>query len=117
MRPTRSSLRRAVTGLAVGTLVVGSLVAAPAAQAAPVPEASPEAAMALAERLGDRSAGAYKDAQTGRMVVTISDPSAADEVRAAGAVPRVVTRSAAQLRAATAELDRSIFIPGTAWHV
>lgn len=73
--------------------------------------------MALAERLGDRSAGAYKDAQTGRMVVTISDPSAADEVRAAGAVPRVVTRSAAQLRAATAELDRSIFIPGTAWHV
>lgn len=73
--------------------------------------------MALAERLGDRSAGTYKDAQTGRMVVTISDPSAADEVRAAGAVPRVVTRSAAQLRAATAELDRSIYIPGTAWHV
>lgn len=116
MRPTRSSLRRAATGLAAGILVVGSLATASAAQAAPLPEASPDAAMALADRLGDRSTGAYKDAQTGRMVVTTTDASAAAEIRAAGAVPRVVTRTAAQLRAATVELDRSARIPGTAWH-
>lgn len=117
MRPTRSALRASVAGLATGILVVGSLVAAPAVQAAPAPEASPDAAMALVERLGDRSTGTYKDAQTGRMVVTISDASAASEVRAIGAVARVVTRTAAQLRAATSELDRSVRVAGTAWHV
>ncbi|MFY1683912.1 S1 family peptidase [Micromonospora sp.] len=113
MRPTRSSLRHAAAVAMAGTLVTGALMGAPA-QAAPASPASPDAAASLAERLGDRAAGTYADA-TGKMVVTVTDTAAAKQVRAAGAVPKLVTRGAAQLRSATAELERSAKIPGTAW--
>ncbi|WFE66693.1 S1 family peptidase [Micromonospora sp. WMMD714] len=113
MRPTRSSLRHAAAVAMAGTLVTGALMGAPA-QAAPASPASPDAAASLADRLGDRAAGAYADA-TGKMVVAVTDPAAAREVRAAGATPKMVTRGAAQLRSATAELERSAKIPGTAW--
>ncbi|MGW4501842.1 S1 family peptidase [Micromonospora sp. NPDC004336] len=112
MRPTRSSLRRAATLAAAGALVAGSLIGAPA-QAAPA-FASPDAAAGLAERLGDRSAGTYADA-SGKMVVTVTDALAARQVSAAGATPKIVKRGAGELARATAELDRSAKIPGTAW--
>jgi streptogrisin D len=115
MRLTRSSVRRvAVTVAATATLVAGTMLGSPSAHAAPAATASPDAAAALVERLGSRSAGTYADSN-GRMVVTVTDAAAAREVRAAGAVPRVVERSGAQLAAATAALDRSARIPGTAW--
>ncbi|TDB83952.1 trypsin-like serine protease [Micromonospora fluostatini] len=112
MRPTRSSLRRAATVVVAGTLVAGSLIGAPA-QAAPA-VASPDAAAGLAERLGDRSAGTYADG-AGKMVVTVTDAAAARQVTANGATPKLVKRGAAELARATAELDRSVRIPGTAW--
>ncbi|MFB9849214.1 S1 family peptidase [Micromonospora andamanensis] len=114
MRPTRSMLRRVVTVAAAGTLVGGLLAGAPA-QAAPA-SVSPDAAAALADRLGDRAAGAYADA-TGKMVVAVTDAVAARQVAAAGATPKVVKRGAKELNRATAELDRSAAIPGTAWWV
>ncbi|MBO4204970.1 S1 family peptidase [Micromonospora echinofusca] len=113
MRPTRSSLRRAVTIVAAGTLVAGSLMSAPA-QAAPA--ASPDAAASLSERLGDRSAGAYADA-SGKMVVTVTDEAAARQVRAAGATAKIVKRGAAELNRATSVLEKSAKIPGTAWWI
>ncbi|GGM03429.1 MULTISPECIES: S1 family peptidase [Micromonospora] len=113
MRPTRSTLRHAATIAVAGSLVVGSLIGAPA-QAAPASPASPDAATALAERLGDRSAGAYADA-SGKMVVTVTDAAAARQVTANGATPKLVKRGAAELARATSELDRSITIAGTAW--
>ena len=113
MRPTRSLIRRAAVTFAAGTLVACALIAAPA-QAAPTTTASPDAASALAERLGDRSAGSFADA-SGRMVVTVTDQAAANEVRAAGAAPKLVTRSSAVLDQAKAELGRSARIAGTAW--
>jgi streptogrisin D len=79
--------------------------------------ANADAAQGLADKLGDRSAGAYLDSTTGRMVVTVTDAAAAQTVSAAGATPRVVRHSAAQLTGATAELDRTAKIPGTAWAV
>ncbi|TDC72854.1 trypsin-like serine protease [Micromonospora sp. KC606] len=112
MRPTRSSLRRAVAVALAGTMVTGALLGAPA-QAAPAP-ATPDAAASLVDRLGDRAAGAYADA-SGKMVVTVTDATAARQVRAAGATPKLVTRGAAVLKAATTELERSAKIPGTAW--
>jgi streptogrisin D len=115
MRPTRSLIRRAATTFAAGTLVAGTLLAAPAAQAAPAMTASPDAAASLSERLADRSAGTYQDAN-GKMVVTVTDAAAAREVRAAGAVAKLVTRGSAELNQAIAELDRSARIPGTAWY-
>jgi streptogrisin D len=45
------------------------------------------------------------------------DTAAAQAVRAKGATPKLVARGAAQLAGATAELDRSAKIPGTAWSV
>ncbi|GAA3785927.1 S1 family peptidase [Micromonospora maritima] len=112
MRPTRSTLRRAAAVAVAGTLVTGSLLGAPA-QAAPSP-LSPDAAATLVAKLGDRAAGAYADAR-GTMVVTVTDAAAARQVHAAGATPKLVTRGAKQLRAATNELERSAKIPGTAW--
>ncbi|MEU1846600.1 S1 family peptidase [Micromonospora sediminicola] len=112
MRPTRSTLRRAAAVAVAGTLVTGSLLGAPA-QAAPSP-LSPDAAATLVEKLGDRAAGAYADA-SGTMVVAVTDSATARQVRAAGATPKLVTRGANQLKAATNELERSAKIPGTAW--
>ncbi|MFI7210273.1 S1 family peptidase [Micromonospora maritima] len=112
MRPTRSTLRRAAAVAVAGTLVTGSLLGAPA-QAAPAP-LSPDAAATLVAKLGDRAAGAYADAR-GTMVVAVTDTATARQVRAAGATPKLVTRGAKQLRAATSELERSAKIPGTAW--
>ncbi|KUJ49293.1 MULTISPECIES: S1 family peptidase [Micromonospora] len=114
MRPTRSMLRRAVTVAAAGTLVAGVLAGTPA-QAAPA-SATPDSAAALAERLGARAAGAYADA-AGKMVVAVTDSLAARQVASAGATPKLVKRGAAELNRATAELDRSAAIPGTAWWV
>ncbi|MEH0828200.1 MULTISPECIES: S1 family peptidase [unclassified Micromonospora] len=113
MRPTRSSLCRVAAVAMAGTLVTGALLGAPA-QAAPASPASPDAAAGLADRLGDRAAGTYADA-SGKMVVAVTDAAAARQVRAAGATPKLVTRGAATLQAATAELERSAKIPGTAW--
>ncbi|MFE9657107.1 S1 family peptidase [Micromonospora sp. NPDC006431] len=115
MRPTRSSLLRAAAVAVAGTLVTGSLLGAPA-QAAPASPASPDAAATLAEKLGDRAAGAYADG-SGKMVIAVTDAAAARQVRAAGATPKLVTRGADKLKAATAELERSAKIPGTAWWV
>jgi streptogrisin D len=109
---------------AVALAVTAALSVVPSAQAAPVkPAASAghqdlaKLASTLDQRLGARSAGSYLDRATGRLVVTVTDGSAAQSVRAAGATPRMVTRSRADLQRATATLDRSARIPGTAWAI
>ncbi|GGJ77309.1 hypothetical protein GCM10010123_04130 [Pilimelia anulata] len=58
---------------------------------------------ALAARLGERFAGAWIT-DTG-LSVAITDPAAAEEVRAAGATPVAVPRTAAALAAVQARLD------------
>ena len=117
MRTTRSSLRHAAMTLAAGGLAAGALFAAHPAQAAPAaaPTATPAAASTLVSQLGSRSAGSYLDA-SGASVVTVTDAAAADQVRAAGAVPRLVKYGAAQLAGVTGALDRSARIPGTDLH-
>ncbi|MFG2016145.1 S1 family peptidase [Actinomadura geliboluensis] len=71
----------------------------------------------LADRLGDRTAGAYIDS-AGRPVVTVTNETDAATVRAAGAVPEMTRRSPARLREVTADLRRSFAdIPGTGWAV
>ncbi|WP_457034109.1 S1 family peptidase [Kitasatospora sp. P5_F3] len=112
--------RPAVLLAAVAMLVTGSALALPSAavaRATPVGEQAAAVATALQQSLGEeRSAGSYLDG-SGRLVVTVTDQSAAQQVRATGAVAQLVTRSGAQLAAATAELDRSAAVPGTAWSV
>jgi streptogrisin D len=120
VRLTRSTLgRSALVGAAavlIGALLnpSGADAKATAAVASGLQAAS--VATTLAADLGASSAGSYLDG-SGALVVNVSDSAAADKVRAAGAVPKLVTRSAAQLAAATAELTRTASIPGTAWAV
>jgi streptogrisin D len=111
-------LRRAAISVAAAGLVTGLLLAPSVARAATTTPtmtlANAASSETLVAKLGASSAGSYLDAG-GRMVVTVTDQAAAESVKAAGAVPRIVARSGAQLAAATAELDRAASIPGTAW--
>jgi streptogrisin D len=119
-------LRNSACAVALGATAAFSAVA-PSAQAAPTRTAEHAAsvghqdlaklATVLDERLGARSAGSYLDRGTGKLVVTVTDGSAAQSVRAAGAIPRMVGRGRADLERATAKLDRSARIPGTAWAI
>jgi streptogrisin D len=95
-------------------VLVLSATIAPA-HAAPRPTATPAEAHALASALGDHSAGAYLDPATRAVVVTVTDAASAARVRALGAVPRTVAHGARYLAAATARLDRTTRVPGTAW--
>jgi streptogrisin D len=115
VRLTRRTLSR--SAVAVVALATGALALAAPAQAAPVVPAAaqPGVAATLGQRLGDRTVGSYLSG--GRMVVTVTDGAAADQVRAAGLQPRLVARGAAQLRGVVAALDTSARVPGTAWYV
>jgi streptogrisin D len=118
----RPSVRTVGLSGGAGVLLVGVLVATPPAQAAPAlpsaaGDAGPQVATAVAAELGDRSAGAYRDPASGRMVVTVTDQAAARIVRSTGAVARLVAHGRADLTRATNELDRSARIAGTAWSI
>jgi streptogrisin D len=117
VRLTRSTFRRAAfTIAATGLVAAGAMAAIPTAQAASTIPADAHTATALATQLGSsRTAGTYLDHATGRMVVNITDSSAAGAVRAKGAQARLVKHSTAQLNGVVASLDSSARIPGTAW--
>jgi len=120
VRLTRSTLGRSAL-LGAAAVLIGALLNPSGADArandtlaAGVHAAS--VASTLTADLGGRSAGSYLD-ESGALVVAITDSAAADQVRAAGAVPKLVSRSAAQLAATQADLSRTASIPGTAWAV
>jgi len=112
VRLTRSTLgRTAIIGAAAA--LIGAFLAPTGAHGAPI--AGSGGAALLAE-LGDRSAGSYLD-DSGALVVTVTDAASAARVRASGAVAKMVSRSGAELAAATAELARTATVPGSAWAV
>lgn len=116
MKSTRRlTLLAATSGLLAATaFAVPSASATPAAVSA---KASPRAAASLTATLGaDRTAGSYYDSATGTTVVNVTTRAAADTVRAAGATPRMVTHSAAQL-AKAGDTAKAADIAGTAWSV
>lgn len=57
-------------------------------------------AQRLEDRLGARAAGSYIDQGSGDLVITVTDPAAVRQVRAAGAVARQVEHSGAALEKA-----------------
>jgi streptogrisin D len=108
-------VRRIFVSTAAAALVVVGTAAFGPGQAAAAP-LSPSGTAELTKTLGDaRTAGSYLDAATGRMVVNVTDATTAAAVRAAGATPRLVSRSTQQLHKVIARLDAGI--PGTAWAV
>lgn len=125
MIPARNGRERNRGGIACAAVVLAAgAVFAASGSAEAAPSASPlnvRAATAVAARmatlLGDRTVGSFYDQAGSRLVVTVTDPAAADQVRAAGVTPKLVSYRASQLKAVTAELGRSARIAGTAWRV
>jgi streptogrisin D len=121
--PVKLNRTLTASSIAAAALTATAVLAAPALSA-PTPATAETATAAadtspasrLAAELGADSAGIYLDA-SGRTTVAVTTKSAAAAVRAAGAVPKMVTRSAADLARATSTLDASAKIPGTAWAV
>jgi streptogrisin D len=114
---TTHPARRVTLIGAAAALLGGTLLAAAPAQAI-TPKPDPEKiATTMAKRLGARSAGSYLDRASGRLVVTVTNAADANAVRAAGAVPKSVTRSGTDLSRVTANLGRTAKVPGTAWAV
>jgi streptogrisin C len=74
----------------------------------------------LERSLGSDFAGAWLAGDTGTLTIGVTDAARADAVRTAGATPRLVRRSEAQLDAVLAALDaREATAPGTVsgWYV
>jgi streptogrisin D len=92
-------------------------VLTPLPAAASSSSVSDPAVAALAASLGDRSAGIYDDVAAGRTIVTVTDRADFAAVRRAGAMPKLVERSGADLTRVTEALNREARIPGTAWAV
>jgi streptogrisin D len=107
--------------LAAGAILLPNANAAQPSAATPkalTPDAAVKLATDLTSQLGaDGTAGSYYDAKTDRLVVNVVGSAAADSVSAAGAVPRTVQNSTAELRAATGTLAEQARIPGTAWAI
>ncbi len=119
MRILGSAGRKGLIVSAAG-LAVGALVVSPAAHAATTAKESPAikaaaAAGSVMKSLGDNAtAGSYMD--HGKMVVTITHSSDAQAVRDAGATPRLVARSNAQLNKVAGAM-KSADVAGTAWGI
>ncbi|PZF94083.1 serine protease [Micromonospora deserti] len=108
--------------------MVGGLLVPSAAQADPSsPAAAPDlsdtagisgtGARALADSLGKyRTGGVFID-DGGQMIVAVTDQAAAQTVREAGGVPKIVAYSTATLQSVHTEFDKLAGIPGTSWGV
>ncbi|RMI39714.1 S1 family peptidase [Actinomadura harenae] len=104
-----------MTVLAATALTAAVVPGAHAAQ--PKPHDPATTARELAKRLGGRTAGAYADPATHKLVVTVTSDADARTVRAAGVEARTVGRDGTALRAATARLRQTARVPGTAWSI
>ena len=94
-------------------LAVAGLLVAPSGAAAADPAATADR---LTTSLGAQGAGAYLDA-SGRLTVNVLSAGAAAQVRAAGATPRLVSRSLARLERVKAALDTAGAPVGASWGV
>ncbi|WAP54151.1 S1 family peptidase [Streptomyces sp. S465] len=74
-------------------------------------------AQSLASDLGADGAGWYYDTTNRRLVMNVVNEDAAEDVRAKGAVAKVVRNSMADLKAAAKTLSSDASVPGTAWSI
>ncbi|MEV1009732.1 S1 family peptidase [Streptomyces sp. NPDC049881] len=129
MTHRRTSHRRRVAAAAAGAaaLFAGTFAVAEAnADPAAVPTAAPRvlssaeagtlAASLSAQLTPETSGGTYYDADSGRLVVNVTDEAAASTVRGAGAEARVVRHSLAELDEVK-DAVAGFAVAGTAWAV
>lgn len=105
-----ASASTTATGHTPSTTATGSTPSALAAE-----EADARRIATVESLLGPNSTAGFYRESAGHIVVNVTDNTAAEQVRAAGAVPRMVRHSAAELNMASMALDRTARIPGTAW--
>lgn len=111
------SARRIQLLAAASGLLAAAAFALPSTTASAAPVASPDTAARVASHLGAAStAGSYYDAASHHTVVNVTTQAAADAVRAAGATPRMVEHSSAEL-AQAGKAVRTADLAGTAWSV
>lgn len=103
-------------GASVDVGAVAQRQSRPPASRAGTPAPDRPALAALVRALGSRTAGAYVD-RAGRAVVTVTGQADAQRVLAAGAVPKTVPYSGADLAGITAMLRGAALGPGTGWGV
>ena len=111
-------LRRPIVGLAACMLVGSAFAVSSPASAAPADSSFAPSALAtkIDAQFGSKIAGSYVD-EAGKVVVNVTDAATARSVTAAGATPRYVTRSGAQLTAADNALKAELKTPGTAFAI
>ncbi|MFI6027371.1 S1 family peptidase [Amycolatopsis magusensis] len=122
---SRRSLRTILA--LVGSAAAAVAVASPASatqvstlDSSAEPTALAAAQESLSQRLGAAYASSWIDSTTGKFVVGTTDAARAAEIRSAGAVPKVVENSAAELADVQSTLDkRANSVPDsvTGWYV
>jgi streptogrisin D len=80
-------------------------------------QSATQTATALKADLGDRTAGWYLDGASGHLVMNVLAEEDAKDVRAKGAVAKVVRNSMTALRAGARTLGDTAAVPGTAWSI
>ncbi|MEU2868275.1 S1 family peptidase [Streptomyces olivoreticuli] len=121
MKPSRIRVRATLAAAAMTALAAVTL--SPQTAAASTTEAPRELSVAsagqlaktLVDRLKGQEAGSYYDEGAHRLVVNVVSRAAEGLVRTAGAQPKLVTYSKAELNSAHAKLNASEPIPGTTW--
>ncbi|WP_369188706.1 S1 family peptidase [Streptomyces sp. R08] len=112
----RHDRKRSTQLLLAALLVTASAVTPASADEGLRHLTNPGQARALAAALGDdRTGGIYY--HDGHPVIAVTDTAAAQSVRDAGGVPKLVTRSTAELASIQSEFDELAGIPNTAWGV
>ncbi|WP_040910606.1 S1 family peptidase [Wenjunlia vitaminophila] len=114
-RRPRARPRAPFVALAAVGLITSTTSGVHGATAAPADELEVRRVATLESLLGPESTAGYYRDSVGRMVVNVTSSTAAEQVRASGATPRVVRRSGVELAAALSTLEKSARIPGTAW--
>jgi streptogrisin C len=111
---SRAPIRVLLT--AISAAAIGTALTLPASAGAPVPTLDRStdatvlaaAAHSLSDRLGAAFGNSWLDSATGKLTVGTTDASTVGTIRAAGAVPRLVRHSAAELDSAATKLDNSV---------
>jgi streptogrisin C len=111
---SRTPIRVLLTVISAAAL--GTALTLPASAGAPAPtlDRSTDATLlaaaesSLSDRLGAGFGGSWLDSATGKLTVGTTDASTVETIRAAGAVPRLVRHSTAELDSAAAKLGEGV---------
>ncbi|MFC9252105.1 S1 family peptidase [Amycolatopsis thailandensis] len=109
----------------IGAAAAVTAFATPASAAPALNEAAGPATLAAAQQklgtsLGAAFAGSWLDTATGELVVGTTDAAQSARIRAAGAVPKVLRHSTAELKHIQSTLDnRTVSLPGSVagWYI